>query len=182
MDCLLNKPTYKYKITTNSKVSIFNRVNCCFISSFQIQMKKQWNDFLEFEQLLDLLYLDEINAYTNFADDFPVKWNILKKYLISTNLIWESRLNSVVLRICLPLNNDSKCVLLDCIDINIINCQEITDGNYDSLEASFSDTVSDDKVIINIIQLYNHFEPIDIIESVGVLNDISELSNIKHFF
>lgn len=177
MESQLNKPVYNYNITTNSKVYFEGRSNCCFISSFQIQMKKIFNDFPDLNTILNLLYPVQSNAFTHFAYDFPAKWYKLKSYLISQDKKWESRLSKVMLQICLPLTIKNQCVLLSYIDLNIINPDEVNTGNYDSLEKSFSDQALPNYHIISIIQQVNHFEPIDIINECGHLNNVNLIKN-----
>lgn len=143
-------------------------------------MKSQWDDFPELGNILEELYSDLLNVYTHFAYDFPAKWFKLRKNLESKNQVWKLRLDKVILGIYLPLYNESECVLLTYIDINQIVPIEICEGNYQSLEKSFMNEVPDGKILINIIQLYNHFEPIQINEQVGKLVDSEQIAN-KHF-
>jgi hypothetical protein len=180
MESVVNNPTYKYQINTNSKVTYNSKTNCCFISSFQIQMKNQWNDFASLDDLINWLYPNTSNAYTHFAYDFPKKWFNLKQICETKNKIWTSRLDNVILGLFLPLIEQNKCVLLTYIDLNQIVPKEVNEGNTQSLEKSFMDKVPEGKVPINIIQLYNHFEPIQINEQVGKLVNIEQVAN-KHF-
>jgi hypothetical protein len=161
MDSLLNKPTYQYVCHNKSIINYDKYTNCCFISSFQIQMKKIYSDFPDLKELLPLLYPNTFNAFTEFAYDFPEKWQKLKKYLINKDTKWIPRLN-IYLQICLPLKENNKCVLLTFIDINKVNPEEVNKCNYKSLMESFSDSIISDK-IIRIIQFPNHFEPFEII-------------------
>jgi hypothetical protein len=181
MESLLNKPTYKYHIDTMSKVTYNDRTNCCFISSFQIQMKKQWDDFVSLDDLLTWFYPNISNAYTHFAYDFPEKWIELKKIMESKNPIWKERMEHVVLGIYLPLTIKSECVLLTLVDPNQIIPSEVRQGKYDSLEKSFLEVVPDNKISINVIQLYNHFEPVELDKQIGSLNDTELVAN-KDFF
>lgn len=181
MESILNKPTYKYYIHTKSKVTCNNRTNCCFISSFQIQMKQLWDDFASLDDLLNWLYPNTSNAYTHFAYDFPKKWFELKKIMESKNPVWKERMERVVLGMYLPLVINSECVLLTLIDINQIIPNQVSNGNYDSLETSFLDALPDNKISINIIQLYNHFEPIELGKQTGNLANIELITN-KSFF
>ena len=162
MDSLINNPVYTYTSISKSQVNVYGRTNCCFISSFQIQMKKHFNDFPDLETLLNLLYPNQTNAYTHFAYDFPQKWQILKKYLTDQNNIWIDRLDNILLHLCLPLVNNNKCVQVTFIYLNTINSDEINSGEYKSLESSFTNEYDPTKKIISIIQYPNHFEPIDI--------------------
>ena len=179
MDSLLNKSVFKYQINTRSKISYNGRTNCCFISSFQSQMKAQWNDFVSLDHLLNWIYPNTTNAYTHFANDFPAKWFKIRKIieLNDKNKIWKSRFDQIVLGIYLPLVNNSSCVVLTFIDLNQIIPDEVSVGNYKSLEKSFSDVLPPGKIPINIIQLLNHFEPIQINEYVGKLEDIEQVAN-----
>jgi len=181
MESLLYKPTYKYSINSRSKIIYNQWSNSCFISSFQIQMKKLYTDFPDLDELLNLLYNDTFNAYTHFANDFPKKWYQIKQYLISNNLIWLDRLDNIVLRICLPTSIKDKCVLVSFIDLNAINISLKGQCYYDSLEKALSDKVSNDKKIINILQLQNHFEPIEIISNSELLTDLNLVSKYKSF-
>ena len=78
MDSLLNKPVYNFTKKSNSQVYAYGRSNCCFISSFQIQMAMKFNDFPSLKELVDLLYPNTTDAYTHFANDFPAKWFKIK--------------------------------------------------------------------------------------------------------
>lgn len=162
MDSLINKPVYTYTNITKSQVNAYGKTNCCFISSFQIQMKNHFNDFPDLKTLLNLLYANQSNAYTHFAYDFPQKWHMLKTYLCNQNNIWADRFDNILLHICLPLAHDNQCVQLAFINLNTINSDEIILGNYASLESSFIDDYNPTKLIISIIQYAHHFEPIDI--------------------
>jgi hypothetical protein len=162
MESLLGKPIYKYNKSAQSQITIHGRTNCCFISSFQIQMKKHFNNFPDLKVLLELLYPNQSNAYTHFANDFPAKWFKLKNYLANKDPSWIEKLDNVLLHICLPHQNNNKCIQLTFIDLNKINTEEVAQGNYQSLEASFSDEYDESKTIISIKQYYNHFEPVDI--------------------
>jgi hypothetical protein len=177
MESLLNKPVYNYKIIEKSQINYQGRTNCCFISSFYIQMKKHFDDFPNFNTILNLLYSQQTNAYTHFAFDFPSKWFKLKDYLINQDKIWESRLSNIILQICVPLINQSQCVLLSYINLNMIIPEEINLGNYESLEKSFSDVEPSNSKVISIIQLLDHFEPITIINHVGTLQDEKLIKN-----
>lgn len=162
MDSLIDKPVYTYTNITKSQVNAYGKTNCCFISSFQIQMKKHFNDFPDLKTLLNLLYPNQINIYTHFAYEFPQKWHILKKYLSNQNNIWTDRFDNILLHICLPLLIKDKCVQVTFINLNKINSDEINLDNYKSLESSFTNVYDSTKLIISIIQYPNHFEPIDI--------------------
>jgi len=144
-------------------------------------MKKHWDDFVSLEELVDWLYPNTTNAYTHFAYDFPEKWIELKKIMESKNPIWKERMEQVVLGMYLPLTIKSECVLLTLIDINQIIPQEVSQENYDSLEKSFLDVVPDNKIPINIIQFYNHFEPVELDKQIGNLTDTELVAN-KDFF
>lgn len=181
MESLLNKPTFSYHINTRSKINFKGRSNCCFISSFQTQMKKQWDDFASLDELVDWFYPNTTNAYTHFAYDFPEKWIELKKIMETKNPIWKERMEQVVLGIYLPLTIKSECVLLTLVDINQVIPKEVSEGNYDSLEKSFLETVPSGKIPINIIQQYNHFEPVDLDHQTGNLTDTELVAN-KDFF
>ena len=136
-------------------------------------------DFVSLDDLLNWLYPNTTNAYTHFANDFPAKWFKIRKMFESNDKdkIWKSRFDQIVLGIYLPLVNNSSCVLLTFIDLNQIIPDEVSVGNYESLEKSFSDVVPPGKIPINIIQLLNHFEPIQINEYVGKLEDIEQVAN-----
>lgn len=181
MEALINKPTYKYSINSRSVIIYNDWNNCCFLSSVQIQMKKIYPDFPHLHELLNLLFSDTFNVYTHFAYDFPKKWYQIKEYLISKNLNWLEKLDNIVIRICLPTSNENECVLVSYVDLNAI---DISLEGYDytnSIEKALSDHVSDDKKVINILQLHNHFEPIDIISCEGKLKDINLVSEYKSF-
>lgn len=183
MDSLLNKPVYNFTTNANSQVFAYGRSNCCFISSFQIQMKKQFDDFPTLKTLIELLYPNESNAYTQFAQDFPAKWFTIKSYLINQNNDWAEKLNNVLLHICLPLKSTNTCVQLTFIDLNMINIGEVADGNYTSLESSFSEEYNSNKTIISIMQYANHFEPINVDFSSGtILTNLDELAISDSFF
>jgi len=177
MESLLGKPIYKYYKTSCSQVNVHKWSNCCFISSFQVQMSKHFSDFPDLKTLLDLLYPTQFNAYTHFAYDFPAKWFILRNYLISKDIKWEKLLASVLLQMCLPHKESNRCIQLTFIDLNIIKPDEIARGNYQSLEASFSDDNKHNKTIISIMQYPNHFEPVDVdfnsnVQSVESLDEV----------
>jgi hypothetical protein len=183
MDSLLNKPVYNFSRNTNSQIYAYGRSNCCFLSSFQIQMKKQFDNFPELKTLLDLLYPNETDAYIHFAQDFPEKWFIIKKYLINQNREWEKKLDNLLLHICFPLKTQNRCVQLTFIDLNVIKIDEIHADNYDSLEASFTDEYNPSKTIISIMQYSNHFEPINIdFSNVSKLTNLEEIGISESFF
>ena len=182
MESFINKPIYNYILSTKSTVSYSSWYNCCFISSFQIQMKKLYADFPDLDELLNLLYKNNPNAFTHFAYDFPEKWFKLKEYLCSKNSIWAERLDQIILRICIPSTVSNQCVLISFIDINGIVPSEITKGNDESLEKSLSDSVDENKKIIDIVQFRNHFEPIEIISNCGLLEDIQSIEDFETFF
>ncbi len=185
MESILGKPVYNCTKLGSSKVNAYGRFNCCFISSFQIQMSKHFADFPDLKTLLNLLYPNETNAYTNFAYDFPTKWFKLKEYLIQTNSHWEDRLNNILLQICLPHKKYfNKCIQLTCIDLNVIKPNQVAKGNYESLEASFSDDPDPTKTIISIEQNYNHFEPInvDFLSGFDRVESLDEIGVSGDFF
>jgi hypothetical protein len=182
METLINKPIYKYTIGSKSQIIYKSWINCCFISSFQIQMKKLYGDFPDLDELLNLLYKNNPNAFTHFAYDFPEKWFQLKEYLCSKNKIWSERLEQIVLRICIPTLIYNQCVLISFIDINRIIPSEIAKGNDESLEKALSNNIDQNKKIIDIIQFRNHFEPINIISTEGVLKEIKYVSDFETFF
>lgn len=186
MESLLTHPIYKYKIQTSSHICYLHWYNCCFISSFQIQMKNLFSDFPNLGELLELLYPDTSDAYTHFITDFPIKWSKLKEYLIMKDPKWSKILSRILLRICLPIDPINKtrlnqCVLLNFIDLNLIDTEEIKKGKYESLEQAMSTEYSNYHIILNIIQFPNHFEPINIIENVGILEDTKLLNRIYNF-
>ena len=198
MEALVNKPTYKYSINSRSVIIYNDWNNCCFLSSFQIQMKKLYPDFPYLGELLNLLFSDTCNVYTHFAYDFPKKWYQIKEYLISKNLDWLDKLDNIVIRICLPTSIQNQCVLVSYIDLNAIDItkegpyqtkfdnalESFTFQGHDyinSIEKALSDHVSDDKKVINILQLQNHFEPIDIISCEGNLENLDLVSEYKSF-
>jgi hypothetical protein len=187
MDALINKPTYKYSINSRSVIVYNHWKNCCFLSSVQIQMKKIYPDFPHLDELLNLLFSNTCNVYTHFAYDFPKKWYQIKEYLISKNLDWLDRLDKIVIRMCLPTSIQNQCVLISFIDLNTIDItkESFTFQGQDyinSIEKALTDQVSDDKKVINILQLYNHFEPIDIINCDGKLEDLNLVSESESFF
>ncbi len=183
MDSLLNKPVYNFTKQTNSQVYAHGRSNCCFISSFQIQMATHFKDFPSLKEILDLLYPNQTDAYTHFAQDFPAKWFKLKAHLIKSNSDWASKLAHVLLHISLPLKTPNTCVQLTFIDLNVINVDEVNSGKYDSLESSFSDKYDPDKTICSIIQYSNHFEPIQINwDTSSELTDLEKLGISESFF
>ena len=183
MESLLNKPVYNFTKNKSSQVYAYGRTNCCFISSFQIQMASKFENFPELKTLLDLLYPNKTNAYTEFAKDFPAKWFIIKKYLINKNSEWKDKLDNVLLHMCLPLKTSNTCVQLTFMDLNVINTNDVASSKYDSLEASFIDDYNPDKTIISIIQYSNHFEPIDVDFSNGSeLTNLDELGISESFF
>lgn len=182
MESLLNKPIYKYNCTSRSQIICKSWVNCCFISSFQIQMKKLYEDFPDLNVLLDLLYKNTPNAFTHFAYDFPEKWFKLKEYLCSKNKIWSERLDQIILRICIPTSINNQCVLISFINLNVLIPDQIAQGNNDSLDKALSDEIGQNKKFVDIIQLHNHFEPINIISTEGVLKDIKDISDFETFF
>jgi hypothetical protein len=181
MEALLNKSTYKYSINSRSVIIYNDWNNCCFLSSVQIQMKKIYPDFPYLGELLNLLFSDTFNVYTHFAYDFPKKWYQIKEYLISKNLDWLDRLDNIVIRMCLPTSIQNQCVLISYIDLNAIDITKEKDDYINSVEKALSDTVSNDKKVINILQLHNHFEPIDIISCEGKLKDLNLVSEYKSF-
>jgi hypothetical protein len=163
---LFNKPIYSYTIPNSSIVTHKTHYNCCFISSFYIQIKKIYNDIPSFDIILNLLYPNMNNAYTHFAD-FPEKYHKLKNHLINTDPIWKSRFDNIVLQIMLPMKKNDESVVLSYIDLNI-NKSNIT---IDSL----LDNVSDDKTIISIIQLHNHFEPVCVKNTNKLVQNIDDI-------
>ena len=184
MDALLNKPVYIFTKSNKSEINSYGKINCCFISSFQIQMKKLFNDFPDLQTLLNLLYPNQSDAYTNFANDFPEKWDILKNYLINQDIKWINRLDDIILQICLPLFTDNKCVSLTFIDLNMINAKEIANRNYRTLQLAFTDNYNKNKKIISIMQYENHFEPINIDFTImhTHLQSIKEVNITSSFF
>ena len=52
---------------------------------------------------------------------------------------------------------------------------------YNSLKKALTDQVSDDKKVINILQLDNHFEPIEIISCKDKLEDLNLVTQYKSF-
>ncbi len=182
MESLINKPVYNFVINKNSRVSYKSWSNCCFISSFQIQMKKLYSDFPDLEEILNLLYKNTTNAFTHFAYDFPEKWFQLKDYLCLKNPVWAQRFDQIVLRICIPTSVFNQCVLISFIDVNQVIPSEIAQGNNDSLEKALSDEVDNNKQFIDIIQYHNHFEPIDITGNEGFLTDINSVAQFETFF
>ena len=186
MDCLKNKPVYEYSQNQRSTINYNGYTNCCLISSFQIGMKKIYPEFPSLEILLKELFPDTKNAYLHFAIEFPQKWNILKTYLIKSDISWKEKLDSIVLRFFTPLVSNNKkgktCVLISVIDVNKVNGDEVAMGNYITLEAAMSDNVEENKIAIDIIQLYNHFEPIVIGEKNRDRSDSIECSVNKSFF
>jgi hypothetical protein len=181
MEALLNKPTYKYSINSRSVIIYNDWNNCCFLSSVQIQIKKLYPDFPYLGELLNLLFSNTFNVYTHFAYDFPKKWYQIKQHLISKNLDWLDRLDNIVIRICLPTSIQNQCVLVSFIDLNGIDINKEGDDYINSVEKALTDQVSDDKKVINILQLQNHFEPIDIISYEGNLKDLNLVSEYKSF-
>lgn len=183
MESLLNKSVYTFTKNASSQVFAYARSNCCFISSFQIQMANKFENFPNLKTLLELLYPNESNAYTQFAQDFPAKWFTIKKYLINQNSNWKEKLDNVLLHICLPLKMHNQCVQLTFLDLNTINIDEVASGKYDSLEASFTDDYNPDKTIISIMQYTNHFEPINVdFSNETKLTDLDELGISESFF
>lgn len=73
-------------------------------------------------------------------------------------------------------------MLIFVIDVNKVNGDEVANGNFTTLEAAMSDTVEEGKIPIDIIQLYNHFEPIIIGEKIRDRSDSIECSVNKSFF
>ncbi len=184
MESLIGKPIYNSSISSTSRVNVHSRSNCCFISSFQIQMLKHFPDFPSIEVLLDLLYPGQTNAYTHFAHDFPAKWFKIKYYLIKKDFRWQKLLDNVLLQMCLPHKLPNKCIQLTFIDLNKINPEEVSQGNFESLEASFSDVPNHEKTIISILQFNNHFEPVDVDFNSGstILESLDEVGIDEKFF
>jgi hypothetical protein len=183
MESLLNKPVYNFTKNASSQVFAYGRSNCCFISSFQIQMANKFENFPGLKTLLELLYPNQTNAYTQFAQDFPAKWFTIKNYLITQTSKWKEKLDNVLLHICLPLKTPNQCVQLTFLDLNAINVDEVASGKYDSLEASFTDDYNPTKTIISIMQYSNHFEPINVEFSHGTkLTNLDELGISESFF
>jgi len=146
-------------------------------------MANKFENFPSLKELLDLLYPNTTDAYTHFAKDFPTKWFKIKSYLIKQSSEWENKLTNVLLHICLPLKTPNTCVQLTYIDLNKINVDEVSAGNYDSLEASFSDDYNPDKTIISIMQYSNHFEPVQVdFTTCSELTDLSQLAISESFF
>jgi hypothetical protein len=181
MESLLHKQTYEYLINSRSVIIYNDWNNCCFLSSVQIQMKKIYPDFPYLGELLNLLFSDTFDVYTHFANDFPKKWYQIKEYLISKNLSWLDRLDNIVIRICLPTSNKNECVLVSYIDLNAIDVTLEGQEYYNSLKKALTDQVSDDKKVINILQLHNHFEPIEIISCKDKLEDLNLVTQYKSF-
>jgi len=82
---------------------------------------------------------------------------------------------------CLPTSIQNQCVLISYIDLNAIDITKEKDDYINSVEKALTDQVSDDKKIINILQLQNHFEPINIISCEGKLEDLNLVSEYKSF-
>jgi len=185
MECLKYKPVHNYSRVDSSKVYYNGYNNCCLISSFQIQMKKIYSDFPSLYEILPIMFSTSKNAYCHFALEFPEKWFILKNHLIKKNNNWEERLDKIVIRFYLPLTgkeDKNNCVLLSVIDINKINSKEVSNGNTESLEEAISDYVDKDKITIDILQVYNHFEPIKLGEKIRDRSESIECSINKSFF
>jgi hypothetical protein len=185
MESILGKSIYKCTKLESSKINIHGRSNCCFISSFQIQMSKHFPDFPDLKTLLNLLYPNQTNVYTHFVYDFPVKWFKLREYLIGKNSFWQDRLDKILLQICLPHKiSINKCIHLTYINLNLIKPDQIAKENYESLEASLSDNYDSTKTIISIEQNYNHFEPvnIDFFSECETVKSIDEIGVNADFF
>lgn len=183
MDVLIGNPIFSYIQTDRSKIYAYGRNNCCWISSFQIQMQKYFPDFPNLKTLLELLYPNTNDAYTHFALDFPSKWLTIKKYLTDKNIEWKDKLSNIIIEICLPLVIQDKCVLLTLLDLDKLNPDEIKIENYNSIKESFLLERPINKTIISIMQYENHFEPIQIeisSEKTSLL-DI-ELINMSELF
>jgi hypothetical protein len=73
-------------------------------------------------------------------------------------------------------------VLISFIDLNVLIPDQIAQGNNDSLDKALSDVMDQNKKFIDIIQFHNHFEPINIISTEGVLKDIKDISELETFF
>jgi hypothetical protein len=183
MDCLNYKPVYEYTRSTSSTVYYNGYSNCCLISSFQINMKKYFPEFPSLDMLLSLLYPNTKNAYTHFALEFPQKWYKLKQHLISEDISWKEKLDKFVIRFFTPVNSKkSECVLISVIDMNKVNHIEISNCNYDSLKDALTDEIPTGKTPIDILQLYNHFEPINIGKKVRDRSESIEVVVNKSFF
>lgn len=183
MDCLNSKPVYEYTRVNSSSVIYKGYSNCCLISSFEINMKKFYPEFPSLDELLKLLYPNTKNAYTHFALEFPIKWYKLKNHLIEKDSSWKEKLDNVVLRFFTPINSKkSECVLISVIDINKVNHIQVSQCNYDSLKDAMSDYAPDGKICVDILQLYNHFEPINVGRLVRDRSESIEVSVGKSFF
>ncbi len=185
MDCLKEKTVYEYSQNSRSTVYYNGYSNCCLISSVQINMKKIYSDFPSLDILLKQLFPSTKNAYMHFAMEFPQKWNNLRDFLIKNDVSWKEKLDKIVIRFFTPIKSSDKnsnCVLISVIDVNKVNGDEVASGNYTSLESAMSDIVEKGKIPIDIIQLYNHFEPIIIGKKIRDRSDSIECSVNKSFF
>jgi hypothetical protein len=183
MDALIGQPIFNYTQIDKSKIYAYGRNNCCWISSFQIQIQKYFPDFPDLKTLLELLYPNTNDAYTHFALDFPSKWLIIKKYLTEKNIKWNDKLSNIIIEICLPLVIQDKCVLLALLDLDKLNPDEIKIENYNSIKESFLSERPTNKIIISIMQYENHFEPIQIeipSDKTSLVN--TELINMSEVF
>ena len=185
MDCLKEKTVYEYSQDKTSTVYYNGYTNCCLISSVQVNMKKIYSDFPSLDILLKQLFPNTKNAYIHFAMEFPQKWNKITDYLIKNDISWKEKLDKIVIRFFTPINSPNEkpnCVLISAIDVNKVNGDEVTSGIYTTLEAAMSDTVEEGKIPIDIIQLYNHFEPIVVGKKIRDRSDSIECSVNKSFF
>ena len=177
MEFLLNNPTYQYFTDNNSEINVNEWINCSFISSFQIQMKKKYNDFPTLLEILEKFYSNKKGQYLRLAEDFPLVWNELKKYLIEQDIKWQQIFDNIILRIHLPVFNiDMKvCVLLSYVDMNKININKYNHNIMEAFIESVADTNIENKETIDILQNRQYFEPINIIKQIGVLENLSKV-------
>lgn len=173
MDVLIGKNIYKYTQNERSKITYKGRFNCCFISSFQIQMKNIFNDFPSLDYLLENLYENQTNVFTHFAFDFPEKWFILKKLLISKDKKWKDLLNKIVIRMFISGKKTNESVLLTTFDLSKI----------DSIRDAIDCKITEDSFCIDIIQKNNHFEPIIIVNMTETkIDNLNQIGVDKSFF
>jgi hypothetical protein len=141
-------------------------------------MKKKYNDFPSLTELLERFYQNEKNIRMKMAQDFPIKWFEMKRYLIEKDIKWENILNNIILRIHLPIFDleTKKSVLLSYVDMNKIKLNHYIESKIsDAFIESVYETNENGKEVIDIIYNNDYFEPIMILKEDGILTDISLL-------
>jgi hypothetical protein len=141
-------------------------------------MKKKYDDFPSLTELLEKFYQNEKNIRMKMAQDFPIKWFEIKRYLIGKDIKWKNILNNIILKIHLPIFDleTKKSVLLSYVDMNKIKLNHYMESKIrDAFIRSVTDTNECGKEVIDIIYKNEYFEPIVVLKEDGILTNLSLL-------